>query len=57
MDWGLYRSRHLVENAFARLKQFRAVALRFDKLKQNYENVVAQACALLGLSMWNVNSL
>ena len=24
MDWGLYRYRHLVENAFARLKQYRA---------------------------------
>ena len=26
MDWGLYRYRHLVENAFVRLKQYRAVA-------------------------------
>ena len=51
MDWGLYRTRHLVENAFARLKQYRAVASRFDKLKQNYESVVAMACALLWLPM------
>jgi len=26
MDWGLYKYRHLVENAFARLKQYRAIA-------------------------------
>jgi len=31
----------LVENAFARLKHYRAVALRFDKRKRNYESVVA----------------
>ena len=41
MDWGLYRNRHLVENVFARLKQYRAIASRFDKLKRNYERVVA----------------
>ena len=26
MDWGLYKYRHLVENAFARVKHFRAIA-------------------------------
>ena len=36
MDWGLYKYRHLVENIFARLKHFRGVATRYDKLKQNY---------------------
>ena len=33
MDWHLYKIRHLVENAFAKLKNYRAVAIRFDKLK------------------------
>ena len=47
LDRGLYRNRHLVENAFARLKHYRAVASRFDKLKRNYESVVAMACAVL----------
>lgn len=41
MDWGLYSYRHLVENTFARLKQYRAVATRYDKLKRNYESMVA----------------
>jgi len=49
LDRGLYRYRHLVENAFARLKQYRAVASRFDKLKRNYESVVAMACTILWL--------
>lgn len=47
-DRGLYRNRHLVENAFARLKHYRAMATRFDKPKRNYESVVAMACAFLG---------
>jgi len=40
-----------VENAFARLKHYRAVASRFDKLKRNYESVVAMAYAFLWLPM------
>ena len=35
LDRGLYRHRHLVVNAFARLKHYRAVAFRYDKLKRN----------------------
>jgi hypothetical protein len=37
MDKGLYRYRHLVENAFARLKRYRAVAFRYDKRKRNVD--------------------
>lgn len=36
IDWSLYRYRHLVENAFALLKQYRAIATRYDKLARNY---------------------
>jgi len=46
-DWPLYKLRHLVENAFVRLKQYRAVATRYDKLTRNYESIVSLACALL----------
>lgn len=45
LDKELYRNRHLAENAFARLKHYRAVASRFDKLKRNYESVGGLACA------------
>ncbi|WP_027010041.1 IS5/IS1182 family transposase, partial [Conchiformibius kuhniae] len=30
-DKDLYRKRHLIENFFARLKQYRALATRYDK--------------------------
>lgn len=33
LNRGLYRYRHLVENAFSRLKHYRAVAFRHYKLK------------------------
>ena len=51
LDRGLYRYRHLVENAFARLKMYRAIATRYDKLKRNYESMVALACGFLWLPM------
>lgn len=51
MDWSLYKYRHLVENLFARLKHFRAIATRYDKLKRNYESMVALACGYIWLPM------
>jgi transposase len=30
-DQELYRTRHLIENFFSKLKQFRAIATRYDK--------------------------
>jgi transposase len=34
-DLHLYKERHLVENFFARLKQYRAIAMRYDKTARN----------------------
>ena len=51
MDWYLYKIRHLVENAFCRLKQFRGIATRFDKLKRNFQSAVALACIYLWLPL------
>lgn len=51
MDWSLYRYRHLVENAIARLKQYRAIATRYDKLKRDFESMVAMACGYLWLPL------
>jgi len=51
MDWGLYKYRHLVENIFARLKHFRGIATRYDKLKRNYEGAVAMVCGFLWLPL------
>ena len=51
MDWSLYKLRHLVENSFARLKHFRSIATRYDKLKRNYASMLAFACAFLWLPL------
>ena len=48
-NWNLYKYRHLVENAFARLKHFRSIATRYDKLKRNYAGMLAFACTLVWL--------
>ena len=41
-----YRGRHLTENAFCHLKDFRRVATRYDKLAANFLSGVALATAL-----------
>lgn len=41
-----YRTRHLIENAFCRLKDFRRVATRYDKLAANFLSGVALATAV-----------
>lgn len=51
IDWCLYKYRYLVENVFARLKHFRAIATRYDKLKRNYASMLAMACSYLWLPM------
>ena len=38
-----YRDRHLIENAFCRIKDFRRVATRYDKLARNFLSTVALA--------------
>ncbi|MFG1404222.1 IS5 family transposase [Xanthobacter sp. V8C-5] len=41
-----YRGRHLIENAFCRLRDFRRVHTRYDKLPANFLSAVALATAL-----------
>lgn len=48
-DAEAYKARHLVENAFADLKQFRGIATRYCKLAVTY-------CELLSLVCWVVNT-
>ena len=40
------RGRHLIENAFCRLKDFRRVATRYDKLGANFLSGVALVTAI-----------
>ena len=48
-DKHLYRHRHLVENLFARLKHYRSIATRFEKLARNFRSIVFLACSLIWL--------
>lgn len=51
LDRHLYKLRHLVESAFARLKHFRDIATRYDKLERNFTSVVALVCIFIWLPM------
>ena len=52
IDWAMYRYRHLVENAVLKIKKYRAVATRYDKLARNCHSVIALAFSLMWLQMW-----
>jgi len=43
--------RYLVENAFARIKYFLAIATRYDKLERNYSSMVALTFMIMWLMM------
>ena len=49
-DRELYKARHLVENFFAKLKQFRAIATRYDKTARNFLAAVHLAAAAIWLN-------
>lgn len=51
IDWCLYKYRHLVDNFFDRLKQYRDIATRYDKLKRNHEETLVLACCMIWLPM------
>ena len=51
LDKWVYKQRHLVENIFARLKHFRAIATRYDKLKRNFEGMLCLACSFIWLKL------
>lgn len=46
-DRDLYRARHLVENFFCKLKQFRAIATRYDKTDTSFRASVFLAAAII----------
>ena len=50
-DSHLYRLRHLVENLFARLKHFRSIATRYEKLARNFKSMVFLACTFIWLKL------
>jgi transposase len=48
-DRAAYRERNTVERLFNRLKQFRAIATRYDKLALRYHAGITLVCSLLWL--------
>ena len=48
-DRKTYRQRHLVENAFCRLKDFRRIATRYDRLARNF---LASVCLVAAIVWW-----
>ena len=49
-DEEMYKWRHLVENFFAKLKQYRAIATRYDKTAANFLGAVYMAGATILLN-------
>ena len=48
LDAEMYKWRHLIENFFCKLKQFRGIATRYDKRKRNFlAGVYLAATAIL----------
>jgi transposase len=48
-DKDLYKARHLIENFFAKLKQFRGIATRYDKTARNFLAAIHLAAACVWL--------
>ena len=49
-DRHLYKSRNLIERFFSRIKQFRRIATRYDKLAKSFLSFVHLACAFVWLA-------
>ena len=49
IDTHLYKERHLIENQIGKLKQFRRVFSRFDKLAKNYLSFIYLASTVIWL--------
>ncbi len=49
-DKNLYKARHLIENFFAKLKPFRAIATRYDKRAAHFLAAIHLAAATIWLN-------
>jgi len=49
-DKELYKARHLIENFFAKLKQYRAIATRYDKTARNFLGAIHLAAIVVWLN-------
>ncbi len=49
-DKQLYKARHLIENFFAQLKQYRAISTRYDKLAESFLGGIYLAATVIWLN-------
>ena len=49
-DKEAYKARHLIENFFCKLKQYRAIATRYDKTARNFLGAIHLAAAIIWLN-------
>ena len=49
-DKEMYKARHLIENFFCKLKQFRAIATRYDKTARNFLAAIHLVAAIIWLN-------
>jgi len=49
-DQDMYKWRHLIENLFQKLKQYRAIATRYDKTARNFLGAIHLAAAVIWLN-------
>jgi len=49
-DKELYKARHLIENFFGKLKQYRAIATRYDKTARNFLGAIHLAASIIWLN-------
>jgi transposase len=49
-DKHLYKARHLIENFFAKLKQYRGIATRYDKTARNFLSAIYLAASVIWLN-------
>lgn len=49
-DRHIYKSRNLIERFFSRIKQFRRIATRYDKLAASFLSFIHLACTIVWLA-------
>ena len=49
-DKEMYKARHLMENFYCKLKQYRAIATRYDKTARNFLAAIHLAAAVIWLN-------
>jgi transposase len=48
-DKYIYKERNMVERLFNKLKNFRKLATRYEKIQKNFEALICLACSFLWL--------